>query len=305
VDDRIWRNISIGLGVICALLIGVASALMIVGGHNETSAGPSATPTLAAEASPTVAGSPAVTPSILPTPTYSGPPTPTPVASQSAAFATVAFSGMGLDAATDTHGTARTFTFQTDGVGYLNLAVTKISAGGSAKMCLKVDTSAASCKIGTTASPPTMTKAYADTPHSTWTLTLIGYNTSKPTVDVSITWPTNSPKVTLSHGRFQGSTTAGVAEALNGFTATLKPRGGGSLSVQASWTLVTVNAEVTLTDVTATPTVKLDDRTYSSATYVNPTYTFNVDATKTYQIKLRDQSPDSQRPDLTAEIVFP
>lgn len=303
-DDRVWRNISIGLGVICALLIGFAGALMVVGGHSETSAGATPSP-LVGEPTPTPAPSTSLVASAEPTPIYTGPATPTPAPSQTADFATVAFAGMALDATSDSHGTARTFTFQTDGNGPLNLSVTKISAGGSVRMCLKVDAGSFACRVGTPTSLPSMTKAFADTDHSTWTLTLIGYNTSKPIVDVSITWPTNNPKITLTHGRLQGSSTAGVSDALNGFTAVFRPRNPGSLNIQASWTEVTVNAEMTLTDVTSTTPVKLDDRTYTAATFVNPIYTFSVDPTKTYQIALRDQSADSQRPDLTAEIAFP
>ena len=302
-DDRIWRNISIALGVICALLIGIAGALMIVGSRGSAAAGsPSPSPAIAtATPAPSL---PAVSPSVsqVATPTYSGPPTPSPVPSQNSPFATVVFNGLTLDAGNDSQGTARTFTFQSDGIGYLDLSVVKTSAGGSTRMCAKVDTSAFACKVG---SLPGFTKAYADTAHSTWTVTMVGYGNSKPTVDLSLTWPAASAKVTLSHGRFQGSGTAGVAEGLNGFTATFKPRAGGSLNVQASWTLVTVNASMTLADVTSLPAVKLDDRQYQATTYVNPTYTFNVDQTKTYQLKLRDLSPDSLRPDLTAEIAFP
>ena len=94
-------------------------------------------------------------------------------------------------------------------------------------------------------------------------------------------------------------------QLLNGFTATLKPRAGGSLNVQASWTTVTADVDMSLSDVTSTPAVKLDDRQFKSAAYLNPAYTYNVDSTKTYLIKLRDLSPDSGRPDLTAQIAFP
>jgi len=41
------------------------------------------------------------------------------------------------------------------------------------------------------------------------------------------------------------------------------------------------------------------------ATYINPAFTANVDPTKTYQVKLRNQSADSGSPDLTALIAFP
>jgi hypothetical protein len=294
-DDRVWRNISIGLGVICALLIGVAGALMIVGGRSDSSAGPSETP-IVAEATPTTAALPSGSGTVAtPAPT----PTPSPGPSLPA---TIVFNGLGLDAANDTAGTLRTFTFQSDGAGALNVSVTKTSAGGTSKMCIKVDAGAFACKVG---SLPGFPKASSDTAHSTWTVTLQGYGASKPTVDLSITWPTSSPKVTISHGRFQGSSTTGVSEGLNGFTATFQPRTGGSMNVQASWTGVAANAELILTDVTSTPTVKLDDRNYSGATYVNPSFSFTVDSTKSYQVKLRDTSADSGRPDLTAQISFP
>jgi hypothetical protein len=300
VDDRIWRNISIGLGVICALLIGVAGVLMIVDKGGETAAVPTSTPTTIATASPTAAGP---TATIAPTPVYTGPATPSPAPSQSAQFATVVFSGLMLDAANDKAGTIRTFVFESDGIGALNLSVTKTSAGGSTKMCAKVDTSAFACKIG---SLPNFLKGFADTEKSNWTVTLQGYGNSKPTVDLALTWPTKAAKITISHLRFQGSSTKGIPEGLNGFTASFQPRGIGVVGLQASWTQVIVNAEVTLADATATPLVKVDQRDYTSATYVTPDYAFNVDSTKAYQLKLRNVQADSgERPDLTAQLSFP
>jgi len=301
VDDRIWRNISIGLGVVCALLIAVAGALMIVGKPAQTTAGPTPTPTSVAVA--TATGSAVATPTLVATPTATSPAGPGASPSQSAPFATVLFNGLALDAATDKAGTIRTFTFETDGVGPLNLSVVKTSAGGTTRMCAKVDTQKLVCKVG---SLPNFVKAYTDTERSTWTVTLQGYNTSKPTVDLSLTWPTKAASVTISHLRFQGSTTAGVSEGLNGFTATFKPRAGGTLGLQASWTQVIVNAQVTLVDATSTPTVKVDQRDYTSATYITPDYSFNVDATRSYQLKLRNLSANTtDRPDLTVKLSFP
>jgi len=302
VDDRIWRNISIGLGVICALLIGVAGALMVVGNRGETTAGPTATPTQVAVATGTESTTPTAAPTPTATPVYTGPATPTPAPSQSAPFATVVFNGLALDAANNKAGTLRTFVFQTDGIGPLNLSVTKTSAGGTTKMCAKVDTQAFACKVG---SLPNFVKAFADTAHSTWTVTLQGYGNSKPTVDLSLTWPTNNAVVTISHLRFQGTGT-GISQGLNGFTATFQPRAGGTVGLKASWSQVTVNAEVTLIDATSTPTVKADQRDFASATYLTPDYSANVDSGRTYQLELRNTSPDTgDQPDLTAKLSFP
>jgi hypothetical protein len=307
-DDRVWKNLSIVLGVICALLIGVAGALMIVGHKSGSPAGPSASPSLIADASatqtdnlatpsPTAATSPLASGSCAASACATG--SPAPAGSRLGTPATIVFNGLQLDASTDKSGTARTFTFTSDGTGPLNLSVIKNSVGGSTRMCVKVDTAAAACKVG---GLPSFSKAYADTAHSVWTVTLVGYAASKPTVDLSLTWPADAAKVTMSHGRFQG---ASVAESLNGLTATFKPRSGGTLNVQASWTAVTVDASMTLSDVTTPPAVTLDSRQYKATTYVNPPYVYNVDSTKTYLLKLRNASPDAQRPDLTAQISFP
>ncbi len=292
-DDRVWKNLSIGLGVVCAILIGVAGALMIVGhrgGSPDTS-----TPPGSGEASAT----PVVT--VVPSasaPQGSSSPSAPPV--QNASMATITFNGLTLDSENDKAATARTFTFTSFGSDPLTIAVTKNSPSGSTRLCISVDGSKATCSVG---SLPKFTKAQGDAgTENNWKVTVVGYAKSKPTIDLTLAWPTAAPKILLSHGRLQGSPSA---EGLNGFTATLKPRSAGSLNVQASWTVVTVDVDMSLSDVTSTPAVKLDNRQFKGVAYLNPPYTYNVDSTKTYLIKLRDLSPDSGRPDLTAQISFP
>jgi hypothetical protein len=302
VDDRIWKNVSIVLGVVCALLIGVAGALMIVG-HKAGSTSPTTAPSASEAAAASSSGS-AATPSgsaqVSATPVPGPTGTPGPISP-----ATITFSGLGLDALNDTAGTARTFQFVSDGAGSVTFAITKISAGGTAKLCIKVDTGAFTCQVGGTGKLPNFPKGKSDPGHNTWTATLVGYGASKPTVDVTFTWPTASPKITLSHARFQGSSSPGVSESLNGFTATFQPRAGGTVNVQATWTVITTDANMTLLDDTSPPSVTVDQRTYKAVTYINPAFSANVDATKTYTVKLRDASADSQRPDLTAQVTFP
>ncbi len=301
-DDRIWKNVSIVLGVVCALLIGVAGALLIVGNKGSSSGATQAPSTSQVATTAPSAGTASPSGLAQASPSTSAGPTPTegPVSP-----ATITFNSLGLDALSDKTGTARTFQFVSDGAGSVVVAVTKISAGGTAKLCLKVDTGTFSCLVGTAGKLPAFPKARSDPGTSTWTATVVGYGASKPTVDVSFTWPTASPKITLSHGRFQGSSSAGVSEALNGFTATFKPRVGGVVNVQAQWTAVTADASMTLLDDTTPPPVTVDQRTYSAVTYINPAFTANVDPTKTYVVELRDSSADSQRPDLTAQVIFP
>jgi hypothetical protein len=299
-DDRVWKNISIVLGVVCALLIGVAGALMIVG-HKSTTPAPSASfIAVGVDGTQPTGGTPG--------PTTSGSTgsqtvvgvTPTPGA---ASPATIVFTGLGLDAdaKNDPNGSDRTITITSDGPGPVTFTVTSVSKGGTAKLCDSVDGGGAYCVLGTTAKPPVSNKGKADTAHSTWTLTLRGYGASAPAVDVSITWPSAAPKVRFDHGRFQGS-----PDSLNGLTATFKPRAKGTLNVQSTWSLLSVNANVTLYDASASPNISLDSHDYKAAQFLDPAYTANLDPTKTYQIKIRRTTADSsQRPDLTAQISFP
>ena len=305
-DDRIWKNLSIVLGIVCAVLLGTAGALMFI--HKDGSSGPASSPDSSAlsegsqaptDASACPSGSACQTPGGSQGPT--GSPAPTPKLGPSAP-ATITFTGLALDAANDKSGTVRTFTFTSDGPGPVTYAVTKTSAGGSTKMCAKVDAGAFGCKV---LALPNFLKGAADAEHNTWTVTLVGYGNSHPTVDVTFTWPAVTPKILLNHGRFQGSSSPNVAEALNGFSATFKPRVAGPLNVQASWTTITTDVEMSLSDVTTPPAVTVDHRQYSAVAYVNPAYNYNVDPTKTYLLKLSNTSADSQRPDLTAQITFP
>jgi hypothetical protein len=298
-DDRVWKNISIALGVICALLIGVAGALMIVG-HKSGAAVPSTS-------FPTGISNVTLPPGVTPGPSTSTaqnqsatPVTPTSALGKSAP-ATMTFTGLGLDAANDTAGASRTFIFTSDGIGPVTFAVTRISTGGTAKLCINVDSGAFACKVGTPSKLPNFLTSKADQAHDTWTMTLIGYGTSTPTVDVTFTWPSAGAKVTLTHGRFQGT-----PEAFNGFTCTFKPRATGSVNVQSAWTLLSTDANMSLFDATASPATSIESKDYKGAAYLNPAYSAGVDPTKTYQVKMRRTSADSsERPDLTAQISFP
>jgi len=143
VDERIWKNTSIVLGVVCALLIGIAGALLVVGhksGPSTASGAPSsvevATGTTAPGASATTKTSGSHVPTAAPTPTP-GKATP----------ATITFNSLGLD--TGTSGIARTFQFTTNGAGSVDVRISKISSGGTAKLCESVDGSGYTCAVGT------------------------------------------------------------------------------------------------------------------------------------------------------------
>ena len=309
-DDRVWKNISIGLGVICALLIGAAGVILAVGhkpGTPQDTSGPSAT---------IIAAGPSVSsgtsgPSITTSPGTPAPNTTPTIAPGTAAPATVTFSNLALDSANDVKaglGFKRTFTFQSNGPGAVVPYVTKISTNGYVQMCLSVDGSTPNCPINRPGKGLTIAGAKADKSPNSWTVTLVGYKASRPTVTVSFTWPTSAAKITLAHGRFQGNLgkVTSASDALGGLTATFKPRDTGTLDVQATWTIVSTDATMTLQDVSATPAVMIDERKFAGVDHITPEFTSNVDATKTYQVKLVRTSVDStDRPHLTAEISFP
>lgn len=313
-DDRVWKNVSIVLGVVCAVLIGVAGALMVVN-KNDGSSGSS--PDASADAS--LIADDTSSPG-LDTPGPSGPTSsgsiapngsPTPGGSPGTAGpATITFNSMMLDPSTDANHTARTFTFQSDASGPVTWAVTKVSPSGIVRICYDVDTDnqAAKCRNTTAGKLYTSTGAGSTgTPDKpdTWTITFVGMNTFACTVDLQFTWPTTSPKIKLDYGRLQGSATDGVSEALNGFSATFKPRKAGPLSLEATWSAITADVDVSLYDASVSPPVGLDERPYSQATYLHPVYTHNVDGSHTYLLKLRNKSNDAGRPNLTAQISFP
>lgn len=302
-DDRVWKNISIALGVICALLIGVAGALLIVGGHKggTTAANATPTPTQAVVGSQNPSGS--IRPSGSTSPNTGPTATPGLVSP-----ATITFTNLGLDASKDSLGAPRTFSITTDGTGPVSGAVTKVSSGGTVKLCYNVDGGPFSCVINTKTSKlirsatAAMNTSSASNP-STWTFTVQGYGDSHPTVSLALTWPTSTPVVKMSYGRFQGT---GASDSLNGFTATVTPRGNGAVNVQANWGDLTTDATVTLLDTTSTPAFTIAEVPYSQVTEItNPPFTANVEQ-KTYQVRLARTTADGpEHPSLTAQISFP
>jgi hypothetical protein len=303
-DDRVWKNVSIALGVICALLIGVAAALMVVG-HKSGTPGDTTQPSASLVASGPISSGTSNTPSNSSSPG----PTGSATAKSGAASPTlISFSNLGLDAEKDPLATTRTFTFQSNGVGDIVANVTKISKGGYVRMCLSVDGSKPSCGINKLNHGLSMPGAKSDATPNTWTVTLVGYKTSHPTVDVTLGWTTATPQITLTHGRFQGNngTSTAATDALGGLTATFKPRGVGTLNFQATWTIASTDASMSLSDVSSSSAISLDQRKFQGVDHITPVFTANVDGTKSYQVKLVNTGAAStDRPDLTAQISFP
>jgi hypothetical protein len=298
VNDSSWRNLSVVLGVACIVMIIAAGALLATNPAAETP-GPSGSYVSAGPSGSVAPGDSSPSSG----PTGSGAPEASATPMPKAPIAQVTFSNLMLDMTdVETAATTRTITFITDGDGPVGITVLKYSSA-SVRVCVQIDGGRWDCRKG---GKINFSGAYTDTAHSIWTVELSGVGHTAPVIDLALSWPTNSPSLTLTHGRFQGSTSPGVAEALNGFTATFKTRSAGNAGLSASWTAVNAKAGVTLADVTVSPAVNLDEKQYDNVSALPaPGYGSAVSASRFYKISLRNLSSDSLRPDLRAVLTFP
>ena len=296
-NDSSWRSLSAILGVACIILIGAAGALLATNPSSATPA-PSGSFASAGPSGSNASGGPSASSSA----SGSTSPQPSTTPPPKAPIAQVTFTNLMLDKTdVDTAATKRTFTFVTDGLGPVGITILKYTTA-TVRVCVRVDDSKWDCRKG---GKIDYKGATTDTAHSIWTVEVSGVGDTAPMVDLALSWPANKPSITLTHGRLQGSTSPGVAEALNGFSATFKTRGAGNAGLSASWTAVGAKVAVTLADVTVSPAVALDEKHFDSANSLASPYGVAVTASRFYKISLRNLSPDSLRPDLRAVITFP
>lgn len=255
------RNLRIVTGIMAVLLVVVVSwTLFIIGSRNNPSAtaptagaslalgspapsgsaGASAGASQSAGASPSPSASPSADESPTPSPVPTPSPTPT---APPAPLATLTFVELKLDATADPAGQARTITFTSDGRGTITALLTSISPQGTTHMCLQRGTAAPVCKDskkGTVTA--TTTQA-----HVNWRLTVQGVGIATPTVNVKVTFPALSPKVKISHARFNGT----ADSEQNGIQARFVPRTAGQVHLVADWGGHPFTYEVDLFDQTS------------------------------------------------------
>lgn len=233
-------------------------------------------------------------------PTSSSDLTAEPVGSippQTSPTASITFTGLMLDSATDSAGAARTFSFVSDGPGLVSAQIVATSPLDSTKVCIALEATARVCSTGAT---PEVARI-ATTARSHWTVTLLSAGASTPTVDVAMSWPTDHPSITLDRGRFQG---APNPDSLRTVSATFKVRGAGQLRLAAAWSAGT-DATLTLIDASGAQPITVDAVRYSNRSSVTPAYTHAAAVGRTYKIVLYNDGPDGTRMDLTATIEFP
>jgi hypothetical protein len=271
----------------------------------QTGAGASPTGAGASPAAPPGSSLPGRSPE-LPQPSESptAEATAAPIPSQISPTATITFNDLVLDptdgaaASAGASGSVLTFSFTSDGPGAVSAEIVATSPMDSTTLCLTRDAMPAGCASGAT---PGVQLA-ADDAHSNWTVTLVSATASPPIVDVAISWPADRPSIVLSHGRFQGYPNP---DSLRTLTATFKTRAAGKMSLDAAWPPATLEAQLTLTDVSGAKPAIVDTVAYPAAGSLSPSYSRALAAGKTYQVALLNGSPDSGRPDLTATIAFP
>jgi hypothetical protein len=227
VNDR-WRSIVIVLAVILALLGGITAAIVIGGGPGPTVL-PSPTTAAGASSQPSASAS-ALPSSAPPSPTGSAPPgspSPAPSPTPQANLATITFTSMKLNAQKGANlGLGRIFAFQTEGPGTVVATMKSTITSGRTIICLKPVGGTGVCRTSTAATlTGTTTRA-----KTSWTVTAIGSGVDAPTLDITLTFGTSQPSVTLTNGRFDG-----VTFPYDGVTFRLTARAAGSIVVKGDW----------------------------------------------------------------------
>ncbi len=299
-----WRRRATGLVLAAALVLGFSGAARLATNQtpsrsetptaSATRSGPARTATMTS-ASNSPSGTPGTSPT-APEPSQTPPVTALP--SQVSPAATITFNDLLLDSSTDPKASAQTFSFTSDGPGVVSAEIVATSPLETTKLCVAVDASPEQCASGAT---PGFTLPVT-TAHSNWIVSVSSANEGTPTVDVAFSWPTDHPSIFVEGGRFQGSPNP---DSLRSLTATFMTRAAGQLKLSAAWPPATVDATVTLSDVSGAHPVTVDTVTYRSAGSISPAYTHAVAAHQTYTLALFDASADAGRPRLAAMIWFP
>ncbi|MGZ6345187.1 MAG: hypothetical protein ACXWOW_07745 [Candidatus Limnocylindrales bacterium] len=227
-----WRRLALGLAVVLVILLAAGGALLLFGGGGSTGSGSptpsrSAATSASATASPSASPSASASPSVSPTSRPSVGPTSTALTTYPTTSITLV--SLKLDAQADPAGQLRTIAFTSNGPSDI-LATIKITTPQStARVCLKPGSGSPFCQTG---SSTIKFSGKATGTTGSWTLTAIGDAISTPVVDITLTWRTKAPKVTLSNFRFDGTV---PDAAYNGFTVTLKARAAGPLGLNFNW----------------------------------------------------------------------
>lgn len=192
----------------------------------------SGVPTAVSSGAPSVAPSPPTeTPSAAPrseapSATATAKPTPKPTPKPGPP-ATITFTQLKLDAKDDPAGVNRVLTFDSHGTGKISVAVKTLSPMGTVIMCL----SAGGVRIACRTTPAGAITVTTTRRTETFKVTLRGEGVETPIVEVTATFPSATPSVTIKNARFDGTD----YPETNGIQALVSPRADGNVTLLAAW----------------------------------------------------------------------
>jgi len=296
--DQTLRRVVGVMGTLLVVVLGATVLLMLSrggsGGSGVASASPSGSGAgLSATASPSALASVSASlqPSVAPGASSSPISSASPVAVPAAMFTVV---GLQLDAANDPAGENRIIKFISDGPGTMSVKLVSQTPQGTTHMCFQAGTKTLSCKDwskGTFSGKTTQA-------HTTWRVSVRGKGTATPVVDVTVTYLTAAPVVTIANARFNGTSEPG----LNGIQIRFVPRAAGDAHLVATWGGHPFAYEIDTFDETTGE---------GGPSYPNQGPSTNVDqttpvtATDTWRLILQNIDPGFGTTDLRATVSWP
>jgi hypothetical protein len=294
-NDEKARQLILVLGGLLALVC-VLILLVILTRGGESSATPSPSPSAPSASpspsatitppSPSSSASAVASASIGP----SGSPSASPMPP-----ASLTVIGLAVDPMDLVDGTPRVISFNTDQPGKVTAKLSTTGPKVQTHMCLLAGTKTVGCKDwtsgqfnGTTSSAGTK-----------WSVTLISTKAGEsPVVDVTLTFQSATPTVTVEHARFDGT----AAPATNGITFRFVPRAAADSRLVAQWGGHPFIYSIDTTDVTSgAPGPTFDGQ--GPATGVDQTLT--LPAPDTWQVTVSNAETGFGATDLTATISWP
>jgi hypothetical protein len=229
-------TVGLVLVVVVAGLLIASFALGALGGSSPTpspvasaSAMPSepVSPSASPSATASVTDAPSPTTSPTPEPTPEPTPTGTPVPSPAADAATATVMALKLDATDNPDGQDLELHFQAVGEGQVLARVIVHSPRGQVRMCL----SSLKADLGCTTSADGRLSADHTGDPTDYTVTLRGDGAVEPIADVTVSFPSDAPALTIANARFDGT---GFPDT-NGLQVQVTPRAAGDLGLVAEW----------------------------------------------------------------------
>ncbi|HYC06982.1 MAG TPA: hypothetical protein VEG29_03575 [Candidatus Binatia bacterium] len=288
------RTVAIVFAVILVFLLGVGLASVLTSGSGSSSPTPVASQPSAVASAP-VSAPPSVAPTEPASPSSTPASSPSASASASAVpAATVMFRSLALDATTVAGGNPRYISFTTDGPGSVQIKLASVTTGQVTHMCLRLGSKDLLCTDKSNTSMTGTTKQQ----HGSWRLSLQGKGNDTPVVDVTITFNALSPKVTITHARFDGTSNG----PYNGIIVAFTTRVDGQATLDAQWGGHPFLYEVDLfNETTPGDNVTLGNQGPATGT-TNP---FPVKAAQTYRLVLQNIETGFGATDMTASVSWP